>query len=301
MALDPLAPLRYKGLALLPGGFGTSLAYTMYHNKDMQPFGEIVMQQLFNFWSSVQMDTKSNAISAASQFDQCRSFLSHKIAGYGMERVLYTLCKDATCLSPQLKDFFVTSPGGLLLALEEMSKTDNKPDVILDRHMIAFISVRESKMVDPHLGAVVSKDKKQQIVGIIRTLAAIQQRFSVGAVPYVCDWMISIVQPAIDRINNRDLRKKISAQLSHLEGNGNLRTLLDIVDNSEMMIKDGRAYALAKKKYYQLYIESETLSGRLKKKKDIGLGTGRQVAMMVSAVLSSILIVGFLIIYFTGD
>src|SRR5262249_1097434 len=149
----------------------------------------------------------------------CRSALTQKMPGYGIERITYMLNLEAPCMSPLLRNHFVLSPGGLLLALEDISRQAGRSENVFDRHMVSFISVREPKMIDPHFGYVNSHSRGQQVVGIIRTLAAIQRRFAVGPVPGLCNWLISLTAPLIDLLNDRDLRQEMTKRVNALQGN----------------------------------------------------------------------------------
>ena len=120
--LQEQAPVRYKGLAVLPSGFGTSLAEAISRGEDIQAYGEMILNQFFNAWVNARFEEIPDGAGIVSLFEKTRGFLTQKTAGYGIERVLYTLNRDTACLSPVLKDFFVLSPDGLLMALE----TDRK-------------------------------------------------------------------------------------------------------------------------------------------------------------------------------
>lgn len=299
IALDPDAPLFYKNHALFPRGYGTALADVMARGGDIQPFGEILSFQLFDMWFRAQLSVLSEAAYLASQLEKCRSFLVQKIAGYGMERVLYTMCKEVPCMSPMLREFYVLSPGGILRALEVLSRRPERPSAVLDRHIVAFISVREPKMVDPHLGMVVSTDKGTQLVGIVRTLAAIQKRFKTGPMPGVGNWMISMADVALERLNDRDLRQTMTKKINKLADGGDLGDLLEIIDNPLVLQNDINGFAAAQMEYMTLTRERQMHEERLRTKAMLGRATGRQTAMLVSAILSALVVLSILLFKFS--
>lgn len=299
MALDPWGPLRFKGVSSFPAGFGTALAEAVVKGGDIQVFGDMILQQLFSAYISQIFDETPDAAGLMSLFEKCRSALAQKMPGYGMERVLYMLNGEVACLSPALKSFYVLSPGGLLLALEALSRQPDKPSALLDRHMVAFISVREPKMIDAYLGYVNSRDAGTRMLGIIRTLASIQRRFSVGPVPGVMNWLISLTPPLVDRLNDRDLRQDMTKQVGRMTDSGNLSALLDLVDDAPLIQDDVHRFGMAQNEYKRLVLEKGEIEMYLRKRKNFGKSTGRQAAMLVSCGLSLIIIVGYVMLHFT--
>lgn len=298
MALDPYAPMRYRQLSVFPQGFGTLLAEAMAKGEDLQSHGDVITQQLFSIWINQIFDEIPDAAGILGGFEKSRNALAQRMAGYGLERVLYMLNKEAACMSPALRPYFILSPGGILRALEDIAKKGGRPETILDRHMIAFLSVRESKMIDPHLGHVISSDKSAQLIGITRTLAAIQRRFSVGPVPSMCNWLISMTGPIVEKVNDRDLQQSLAKAIQRLTDNGNLHALLDMIDDTELMQDDRHRFKMAQQEFRMLGLEKERIVTGLKKRRGFGRATGRQVAMIFSTFLSVIVILGYLILHF---
>lgn len=298
MAMDPMGPVRYKGLSIFPDGFGTALAHTTARNDETQIYGELLHQQLFNAWVSQSFDDIPDAAGTLAMLEKCRSALTQKMPGYGIERILYMLNMEAPCMSPLLQNHFVLSPGGLLLALEDISKQAGRSETVLDRHMIAFISVREPKMIDPNFGYLNSHSRGQQVIGIARVLGAIQRRFSVPAVPGVCNWLISLTAPMIDLLNDRDLRQEITKRINALQGSGNLAALLELVDDSALFRDDAQRFAYAQHEYAALVAEKAQIENALRKRQHFGKATGRQVAMLISCALGVLIILGYTILHF---
>ncbi|MFH1158617.1 MAG: hypothetical protein V1721_07030 [Pseudomonadota bacterium] len=296
MAMDPFGPLRYKGRSLFPGGLGMALAEAMARDEDIQVYGEMVLQQFFNDWISQIFDELPDAAGLMGLLEKCRNALSQKMPGYGIERVLYMLNQEVACMSPILKNHFVLAPGSLLLALENISRSGARPDVILDRHMIAFISVREPKMIDSHLGYVNSHNMGNQMIGIIRTLAAIQRRFATGLVPGVGNWLISLTTPVVELLKDRDLRQELARRIGRLQDGGNLAGLLELVDDPVLVQEDALRFALAWREYKALVQEKREIESYFRKRKYFGKATGRQVAMLFSSVLSVIVIAGYVVL-----
>lgn len=300
MAMDPPAPFRYRKLSIFPSGLGDAMADAYAHGEDVQMFGEVIQQQLLTSWIMQRRDEVPDAANLLSNFEKSRNFIAQKIPGYGMERVLYVLNAEVACMSPMLKNFMVLSPGHLLMALETMAKNGQQNERVFDRHMIAFLSVREAKMIDPHLGHVISHDRGSQMIGIVRTLAAIQKRFTTGPMPGVVNWMIDLMAPALERYLDRDLRRELAKKLEKFKGKGDLSELLEFIDDTAQVQEDNQRYMQARSEYFTLQAEKEKLSNAMKGHKHFGYATGRQTAMLVSAALSALIIVVYLVSRVSG-
>ena len=299
MALDPFGPLRYKGMSLFPGGLGMALAEAMAQDEDIQVYGEMVLQQFFNDWIGQIFDDLSDASGTVSVLEKCRNVLSQKMPGYGIERVLYMLNQEVACMSPILRNYFVLAPGSLLLALENISQSGGvRQDIVLDRHMVAFISVREHQMIDSNLGYINSSNKGNQLIGITRTLAAIQRRFAIGLVPGVSNWLISLTTPVVELLKDRDLRQEWAREIGRLQNNGNLTALLELVDDPILIQDDARRFGIACREYKALVLEKRAIESYFRKRKHFGKATGRQVAMLFSSVLSVIVVAGYVVLRF---
>jgi serine/threonine protein kinase len=302
LALDPQAPIRYKGLSLFPMGFGTALADSMSRHTgesdQVQAYSDIIILQYVTSWITQMIREILDGNNLIASFEKCRGYLTQKMPGYGIERVLYVLNKEAVCMSPLLKNYFVSSPAHILLALEDMIARERKPDQLIDRHMIAFISVREAKMIDPHLGHVISRDRAFHVVGVLRTYAMIQKRFNTGNVPAVGKWIIGMLAPAIDKFNDRDLRQEVKKRIENLPSPGDLQTILDLIDSTTATQDDSQKFILARQEFSKLLTEQGNIRNRLKKRREFGIETGVEVAMLTSAIIGTLGIMGYIIFYF---
>lgn len=298
MVLDHTAPLRYKGVSMTPAGYGSLLSYAYAKEQSVEIFKDILKQNMFSAWVNAQEDLTSVAVAVASQYDRSRGFLSQKIPGYGIERVLYVTCNEAPCMSDQFKKHFVYGPTSFAYAMEDIVKKGQNTAEVLDRHMIAFLSVREPKTVDPHLGMIVSNDPVYRVIGLVRTFAALQQRFKTAPLPHIGDLMLSRMDVVLQSYRNRPLRHKIEQLLAKEKGKGNLNRILEIIDNSHIVKEDQSKFAIAAHRYIALINERIKIETALKSKKKLGHNSGRQVSMLISAIIATLLILGFVALHF---
>ena len=121
LALTPSMPMIFRGLSFTPQAFGQMLVEACLHKKDLNPYVEIIQNQMALFWMNVQDVPSSDTSEVISKFDVCRAFLRHAVAGYGIERCIYFLSPESQCLSEKLKKFYVRTAEDLLTAFEEIA------------------------------------------------------------------------------------------------------------------------------------------------------------------------------------
>ncbi len=300
MALDPDAPIRYKNLSILPRGYGTALAHAVLHNENTTSHLEILQRQLYHYWFEMQYLQMSDASLLSIELEKSRNLLRQKMAGRGFERVLYTLCKETHCLSPKLKGFFVRESTDLLSAFETLASRDKLPAIeyFFDRHIIAYLLVHESKAIEPYLSMISSADTDQKIIGLMRCFSSIQKKYSGKETPHLIAWFIHNIKPALSRIHDRKLRQHLNERIHKLTNETQFSVLLEFIDNIDLIHSDTRGFLMAKAEYQGLQLELNVLQRRLSNRNILGTVTGRQAAMLISVVLSSIVMILTLINHF---
>lgn len=300
MALDPHGPIRFKDASMHIRGFGTSLAAAFAREDSIQVYPQILDYQLYAVWLSMQFNVPAYAAQLSSDFERYKQFVKQKAAGLGIERVLYMSCPDAPCLSPQFKKDFVFDARHLLSVMNRHAKAGTLNDPLFDRHIIAYLSVREAKMIEPHMSLVGSNDQASQILGVIKTLAAIQKKEKTGPMVAICDYLINKCDPVLKLIYNSDLRRAVKNKLEGQRGKGDLVALLSALNDEKMMTQDLRGFRAAKKEFQLLELRKQSIAGTSERKRKLGLYRGKQVAMVISAILASVGIIANIIKFFTG-
>jgi hypothetical protein len=287
MAMDPSGPVRYQDVSVMPRSVGNALAYAFAHQKSVQPYAQILNYQLPTTWLSLQLNAPADAATLASQYESCKGFLNKKMPGYGIERVVYMLSKDAACYSPMLRGFSVYTSEQLLFALEKLASKGAIKDTILDRHMVAFLAVRDQRMIEPQISKVSSNNKTYQILGVLRTLASIQKANGGEALPALGDLIVERSKPLIDRINEKSLRENLIKKVDSMKGQGNLNALLTVLDNDNLLKNDAQRFVLAQREFQAISQKYAGLKAAVMQKKQFGLHKGRQVAMLVSTAIGT--------------
>lgn len=300
IALDPASPLRYKDISVLPRGIGTALAECFAKGGEIKTYADTINLQLVNFWLSVQSEISGDSVALVSQFDNCRGFLRQSMSGYGIERVLYFLCDEAPCMSPTLQNFFVATLPDLAFAFEKISQSESaRPETLIDRHIAAFLSVRDKKIMNQKASLVGSDDKSARNLGALLIFAEIQKRHRTGPLPGLSRWIGDIMKPVVERYHNRPLREKIQREIEKVKNTGDLVMLAAIVDNTQNVRADGDGFSIAAHEYAMLSQEHAHLAQKVQMQgRKIGLKAGQEISAAISGIISGVIILGLIVVNF---
>ena len=61
----------------------------------------------------------------------------------------YILNPEVQCLGNKLKDYYVLNPEDMMHAFEDIASKAGRPELFIDRHIAAFLSVKDRRMIDP--------------------------------------------------------------------------------------------------------------------------------------------------------
>lgn len=300
MALAPGYPFMYKELNFFPHGFGNLLVEAVVNKRDLGTFADIIQSEMIGFWGKCAAEIHSGSSEAITRIETCRTMLRQASAGYGIERCIYYLSPMAPCLSDKLTDFYVRTPEDFLRALEMISRSSKKPEWFLDRHIIAFLGVRDKAVIEPFLADVNSTERHRQCHGVIRIFAAIQTRARMEPLPGLTAWIFTFMGAVIDRYHDRLERDRVREALEKIKDKGNLAKMAELLDNFDKLQMDMKMYAAAMRQYQALKTEQLRLHEELMTNKHFGMETGRQTAMAVSGSIAGLVVMIYLFVSLAG-
>ncbi|HEY8192177.1 MAG TPA: hypothetical protein VIG74_07110 [Alphaproteobacteria bacterium] len=298
VALDPEAPLRFKNLRVHPEGIAYGLAEAFVVKKDLNAYVDIINQQLVTYWITNQTDIRIDIGTLANKFDSCRAYMRQANMGYGLERCLYYLNPESPCLSERLKKYFVRNPEDLMYAFEDMADDPNRPELFMDRHIAAFISVKDRRDIDSYWTELNADEYHRRVLGNIKVLATIQKRSRMEMFPGITRWIHAILDPVYERIHDRQLRDKLRQSVEKLKESGDIMKIAALFDDPETAQRDFLNFKLAMQEYTDLQQEYRDLEGKMGTPGVFGHEIGREVAAIVSGILSAIVILAFGFIFF---
>ncbi|MEK7244786.1 MAG: hypothetical protein AAB223_02060, partial [Pseudomonadota bacterium] len=233
MALDPKGPIRYRGFAYMPDGFGPALAVELMRRGDVQAPVETILRELPNAWHTNSANFGPETPFAIKSFNEIRGYLQNNDPGFGVERCLYELNPSLPCQSPLVAEEYVSRTEDLLPALDRAaSRTDPKTRP-MDRHIAAFIAARFEQDIAPHLKAITSTRVETSLIGMLSLLAVVQWRLKQDGLLGLAGWIGGLLGPAINTYHSRSTRREIEKDLPRLVRQGSLPELFDLIDNAE--------------------------------------------------------------------
>lgn len=300
LALYPGIPLIYRNTKIMPDAVGRLMVEAVLLKKDLGVFVDIIQNQMALYWSSVQDASFPDTGDLITRFETCRAFMRQTVSGYGIERCIYYLAPEAQCLSEKFKDFFVRSPEDMLMALERLCATGNAPEQLFDRHVIAFLSVRDRQVIDPYIPDLNSEEKFRHVMACMRILAFVQKRSKMPDMPAVTNWLVVSLEILINRFHDRETRSRIKAQMQKIKDKGDIEKISGIFDNPQIFVDDFKAFRYRMRDYGSFRTEYNHLQHELENNKQFGYSTGKQAATLVSAMVSGIIIILYLTYKFSS-
>lgn len=296
LALDPDGPIRFRNMRFHPEGLPFAMAETVAKRGNMAVYSDIIVQQMMLFWANNHFNFRGDIGSIVSRYDGCRSFLRQKMLGYGMERCLYFLCPEAPCMSPELKNYYVRNPEDLMMAFEHMATRAGRPHMFIDRHIAAFLSIKDRQSIDPFLHELGAPEFHKRVLANIKVVAAIQKRSKLGSFPGISSWIVDILKPAIARFHDRELRTSLKEKIEKMAKAGDLNKIAGLLDNSAMRQEDWNNFKLAMREYADLRQELADVTRKLEDPRGFSREIGQEYAAIASSIVAGIiiLIVGFL-------
>ena len=295
IALDPSMPIRYRDLAVMPGGIAAMLAEALVTNTDTTVLSEIISSQFVTFWVNMQKEVKTELVPLAQQLERMRSFLEKTTFGNGIERVVYDLNPTLPCLSPMLRAQYVTSSKLFLPALEILAQQGNRPREPMDRHIAAFLVVRDKRGESAFDAMALPEGSPRKGLAILTLYADMQNRHGPDVLPSVASWLMPLVEPSVKRFLSKPLQEKVRRQLKEAAERGVLSNLLKLVDDPKRVEHDEHEFLTSRRMYIDIQREIDHLEAKLNDRESVAQAIGRPIAATLASVLA-ILLISFAIV-----
>ncbi|MCD8566369.1 MAG: hypothetical protein LRY36_00255 [Alphaproteobacteria bacterium] len=299
-ALDPNAPIRYIGHSMMGDGVGSALAEAFSFRRGLEIFHDIFMSGMAMNWARYQERTTLDVNGLMSKFDSCRSFLRQDKIGFGLERCLYHINPEVRCMSERFDNYYVSSPETMIMAYEDLCSRKKAPANFLDRHIVAFLMARDSKVIEPFLPEVRAEEPHRVVMGQLKCLATIQRMAQIGPLPHVAGVFRDMFGALYKRFHDAELKERLQKSVEKYVQAGDLAKLSEIFENQDVIQKDFKAFKLAMKEYRELSRELGRLESRLVDSSGFGTETGQEAAAVVSSIIAGIIILCVAFMYLSG-
>jgi len=298
--LDNMGPIRFRGLRMAGDGVGAAMYEAVVLKQDIKVFADMFLQSVAMNWVTATENPNLDITGLISKFDACRNFIRQGKIGFGVERCLYTLSSEAPCVSPKVKDYVVSSPEDLMYAFEDMCQKGKMPALFIDRHIAAFLSVKDPKSIDSYLFDINSPDDHKNLLGNIKCLATIQKRSGLPEFPHITKAFSKRLPVLYKRYHDKAVRETLKDKVDKFVKAGDLVKIVNLLDSSDLQKKDFRGFKEAMVEYAGLKAEYESLETRLENEDTFGRGMGRQVAAMISGGVAVLVIIITTFMFLSG-
>lgn len=290
IALDPPAPIRYRGLAVMPGGIASMLVEALMTGNNMQSLSEIISSQLVTFWVNMQKDLKADLVPLGQQYERMRGLIERTNLGNGIERVAYELNPGLPCLSSILRAQYVMTPKALLPALERVAVLSNRPREPMDRHIAAFLIVRDrrSELLFDALTAPETSPRKG--IAFLTLFSEMQYRHGPDFLPNLAQWLLPFLEVSVRRYLGKTLKAKMQQQIRETATRGDLNALLRLVDDPKRVERDQQDFHAARLLYLSTLKEIAAIESSLANRASVVEAEGKPMAASFSGFLAVILV-----------
>lgn len=280
--LDPIGPVRYRGLAIMLDGFGPALAQAFLANDEeaQKSISSMLTLGLPNLaLRSPGAPAAQKTLEAIHQ--SLRVHLRSKLPEAGIERCAYELEAELPCLSPIVREQLPIGAHRFLAVLDRYASTVqvfvNRP---LDRHSLAYISARldADLMKRARSLSLSSKLGPSEAVADLALLAMLQEQSEAKPVPNLARWLVERVLPAFNGVRNKARRQRLIRALKQKAHEGDLGGVLDALLDPREFRADDDEFRSAANRYQALGQQIEALARSHVKRAQLAGHFGRRIA-----------------------
>ncbi|HMK67748.1 MAG TPA: serine/threonine-protein kinase, partial [Stellaceae bacterium] len=252
IALDPAAPLRYRGVGVAIDALGTALAGAFRGHLSLAAVAEAIVARLPAFWLSAQPALRPEWVPLAKTFERMRVLLEDRRPGFGPERVVYENSPTLHCLSPLIEAHYVLAPGDVLRAIEASLEQRPAEEPQIDRHLAGFIGARFKLAMVEWFDEIGSADPGVRALGTLKILASLQSASGPRSARHTAIRLARQLPAALERFRNRPRRKRLLEELPRVAEKGSLTELLTLVDGAAERQRDNLGFAAAAREWARI-------------------------------------------------
>ncbi len=234
--LDPLAPVAWEGIAILPDGIGPALAAAL--DIDRTTIGKLerlIAAEAISAWGQAREDRcDAGLLRIAAR--QLRAVQRQRGAGgAGLNddaaRLAYRLNPMLPCASPLVAGHLVLRLADLLPALNA-NRSGFAASRPIDAHVCAFVAARAERRLDSDLAAITATDADAEgALAQLSLLAHIQAIFSPQPQPGLALWLVERSLALGQLWRRRDRQAQFAVQIRALAEIGLFGPMLALVED----------------------------------------------------------------------
>ena len=286
LALDPHAPMRYRDLAFqlegLPNLLTSVLADAEGERDAAADLTTLIANDLSSGWATMQGPLSHEGSRLRSLLERERTVVTSRNPGQGIERCLYELSMAIPCLSPLVGESCVLGLDDLLVALDRLPRAAFGEDFLTDRHILAFLAVRSSKITDQLLRqAVGRRSPLQRLVQQVGMLALAQSSAKIVTPNLTVNLADLLKKTADQEIRGSELKELVLRDLDAAAPLGKIDALLKTLEESGLLEADRRGFEGARSEHLKAKKKLGELKDQHDKAERRALELGPQIAGLI--------------------
>jgi hypothetical protein len=288
-ALDPLAPLVWRGVSLFPDGLGTALVVATLASQTLvvAALEEVLTQDATASWL-VGRTPRADYTRMQQEVRDGRDFLSSRGVSGGLARLLYGGNPLLACLSPLLAGRAVARLVDLLPALEQAAPGADRKRPPVDNHIAAFVAARADPSVLGDAGRLAGFASPGDRLSVLALFARLQQRLCPEPLPALSGWLIESGMAELGAWRSFATRKRMSASLGELAGRGQIAPMLGLLQNHDAQAQDSEGAQHAAQRLAAIEAVLSSLRGGAERRRQ----QVRQTAQEIATGLSILSLIG---------
>jgi hypothetical protein len=282
-ALDPLAPLIWRGIALFPDGLATALVQAAASGQTgtVAALEEVLIQDVTAAWLAGRVP-RPEYTRMQQDVRDWRDWLSTRGVTGGMPRVLYGGNPLLGCTSPILGGRVVARLVDLLPALEDAAATADRKRPPIDTHIAAFIAARADQAMMLEANRLSGFASPEDRLAVISLFCRMQQRHYPEKLPRLAGWILESGLAELASWRSLPTRKALQEKLSALAAKGAIAPMLELLQDSQAKARDAAGALAAARRVAEIDAMLENLRGGGERRADQARQTGIEIATGLS-------------------
>jgi hypothetical protein len=288
-AIDPLAPMCWRGFAVQPDGVGSALVGAGV--DVLSSLEEIVSTEAVVPYVEAR-PRRPELIPARDGAQEARRWLTAKGPSGGVRRLVYGMNPMLACQSPMLVGHNVVRLNELLTALDTVAGAADLTRPPIDAHIAAFVAARADTSLAGDLVSINSFAGPTERLTVLRLFGRLETRLQPGPLPGLANWLLQSGFATLEDWRSHKRRAALEAALKQAVAEGRIGAMLQLVDDAKARRDDmlGAAAAASRVRVLEAAladIEKGT-ERRARAARDLGheFTTGAGLLAVMGAVVS---------------
>ena len=286
VALDPQAPFRYRAVSTtlegLPNLLAGVLADAEGEAETKGDISQMITSGHWSGWAQAQGTSSPEGTRVKSLLERQRTVATSLEPGQGIERCLYEFSPFVPCLSPLVIESCVVNLSDLLVTLDRLPREAFGEDFLADRHILAFLAARSTKITDTLMRQSVGRRSAlQRLVHQVRMLALVQSG-SKSQVSNLTTHLADLLRKTAEaEIRGSELKEMVLRDLEQAAPLGRIEALLKTLEESGALDKDRQGFEAARADYVRTQKRLAELKDERAKVLRRSGGLGPQIAALI--------------------